>query len=164
MPEPKVLLLVRHAKSSWKDPDLCDVDRPLNKRGRRDAPEMGRRLAARGLSPAVIVSSPAVRARATAESIAEQIGYVADIVVEEDLYGGTSGEVLDIVSLLNDDVRTALIVFHNPTINDLANRISHEPIENVPTCGVLTLQLNEPHWHQVRDGMELIDFDYPRRR
>ncbi|WP_197495909.1 SixA phosphatase family protein [Acidihalobacter yilgarnensis] len=76
----KTLTLLRHAKSSWKQPDLSDFERPLNGRGREDAPEMGHRLARRGLQPTHIVSSPAVRARATAEAVADALGYPPSVL------------------------------------------------------------------------------------
>ena len=88
----KTLYLVRHAKSSWKDSSLDDRDRPLNKRGRRAAPDMGQRLAAQGHHPELIISSPANRARSTAKKIAEEIGYDPSLIrLDEALY--FSGEI-----------------------------------------------------------------------
>lgn len=161
---PRQLLLVRHAKSSWKQTDLDDIDRPLNGRGRRDAPAMGARLAARPLVPALIVSSPAARAMATAQAIATATGCAEAIRVEDQLYGGSPDDVLDVVCRIEDDVRIAAVVFHNPAITDLANMYTEHSIENVPTCGIVTLQLLSDHWHQVRDGLQFIDFDYPKKR
>lgn len=98
----KTLVLVRHAKSSWKDPGLADRDRPLNPRGRRDAPEMGRRLAARG-TPDRIVTSPALRAATTAAVIAEAVGYPErEIVEDERLYGAGSEEILEVIRGIED--------------------------------------------------------------
>ncbi len=158
----RILLLVRHAKSSWKQPELDDIDRPLNKRGRRDAPEMGRRLRQRSLSPDRIVSSPSARTMATAEAIAEAVSYPSDaIVMEEDLYAAVGQEVLDVIAATDDAVRTLMVVTHNPVITELANRFSNLPIDNVPTCGVLTVELTD--WDSPEEGL-LIDFDYPKRR
>jgi len=132
----RILLLVRHAKSSWKHPELDDIDRPLNKRGRRDAPEMGRRLSHRKLIPDLVLCSPAVRTKATAEAIAAEVGYSADqIVINDDLYAASEQEILDAVASTDDRVRTLMVVTHNPVITDLANRFSTSPIDNVPTCG-----------------------------
>ncbi|APZ92400.1 SixA phosphatase family protein [Fuerstiella marisgermanici] len=157
----RILLLVRHAKSSWKHPELDDIDRPLNKRGRRDAPEMGRRLSHRKLIPDLVLCSPAVRTKATAEAIAAEVGYSADqIVINDDLYAASEQEVLDAVASTDDRVRTLMVVTHNPVITDLANRFSPTPIDNVPTCGVLTVTLES--WTRPELGV-LADFDYPKR-
>jgi phosphohistidine phosphatase len=155
----KTLLLVRHAKSSWKNIDLDDIDRPLNQRGFRDAPDMGQRLSGRLLIPGLIVSSPAVRALATARAIGEEIGYTDDIVVEDNLYGAAPQEVLDITSEFDDRLRVAMIVLHNPTITELANMFSIESIENVPTCGVLVIEATA--WSHLETA-RLMDFDYPK--
>lgn len=160
MTSPKTLLLVRHAKSCWKDSRLADIDRPLNKRGQRDAPEMGRRLRARSLVPERIVSSPAVRALTTARTIAEATGYDDDVVIDDELYGAFPADVLDTVSYLPGDVHIAMVVGHNPTMTDLANQFADESIDNVPTCGVLILEV--PEWFRVNEAC-LVDFDYPKR-
>ncbi len=160
MPEEKTLLLVRHAKSSWSDSELSDIDRPLNKRGRRNAPEMGCRLADREIMPDRIVSSPAVRALTTARLIASALDFIDDIVVDEDLYGAYSQDVLDLVSEFPDQCRTVMVVGHNPTMTDLACRFADEDIDNVPTCGILTIQATA--WTDIEYG-RLLDFDYPKR-
>jgi phosphohistidine phosphatase len=158
------LLLVRHAKSSWKDDSLHDIDRPLNKRGLRDAPEMGRRLADRNLNPQLIVTSPAARTLATAQAIAAQLNEPPqNIVIEDCLYGATSDDVLNVIRQFDDSIHTAMVVFHNPTITDLANRYADPFIDNVPTCGIITLQLPTNSWSQAGDGMQLLHFDYPNR-
>lgn len=160
MSESRILLLVRHAKSSWKHPELDDIDRPLNRRGQRDAPEMGRRLRERLLIPDLMVSSPAVRARTTAELMAETIGYSAEILIVDDLYAAAPRDVLDVVSALPDGCATAMVVGHNPTMTDLANRFTDQEIDNVPTCGILTVEASS--WPDIRQG-RLLDFDYPKR-
>ena len=156
----KTLLVVRHAKSSWKDESLVDRDRPLNKRGKSNAPEMGQRLLRRKLIPDTIVSSPALRALLTARAIAEELQFPVDnIVVEEDLYGCGPQDIFDTAALISPEHNVALVVSHNPAITELANIVSRNLIENVPTCGVLTIQAN------MWDGMEnrvLVDFDYPK--
>ena len=157
----KTLLLLRHAKSSWKESDLDDIDRPLNSRGLRDAPDMGRRLFERSLIPDFIVSSPAVRARATARFVANEVGYARDIVFDEGLYGAESREVLEIVSRFEDQWHTAMVVGHNPAITQLANQFSDRWIENVPTCGALVVQVSQ--W-SCPDHATLLDFDYPKKQ
>ncbi|MDG1896252.1 MAG: histidine phosphatase family protein [Fuerstiella sp.] len=158
----KTLFLVRHAKSSWKHPELEDSERPLNKRGTRDAPIMGQRLLARSLVPDLIVSSPAVRALTTAQLLAHEVGYSSPaIVVEDELYAASSQDVLAIVSGLDDRIQVALVVTHNPAITELANWFSDAPIENVPTCGILTVEASE--WHRI-EAATFADFDYPKKR
>ena len=113
----KTLVLVRHAKSSWSDPSLDDFDRPLNKRGERNAPEMGRRLGESGLQPDIFVSSPANRARSTAEIIAKELDYPADnIIYHGDLYHASPGDLLEAVRSLGDNIETAFLFGHNPGI------------------------------------------------
>lgn len=161
MSAPKILLLVRHAKSSWKHPQLEDNQRPLNKRGLRDAPVMGQRLLVRSMVPDLIVSSPAVRALTTAQLIAYEVGSSPEKVVTDDnLYAATPRDVLSAVSVLDDGVRLALVVTHNPAITELANQFSDEPIANVPTCGILTIQT--PAWDCIAGGT-LVDFDFPKK-
>lgn len=158
--ETRILLLVRHAKSSWKNPELDDVDRPLNRRGQRDAPAMGHRIHERSLVPDLIVCSPAVRAITTAELMAETMGCSDEILIVDELYAAAPRDVLEVVSLLPDHCVTAMVVGHNPTMTDLANRFTDEPIDNVPTCGVLTVET--PAWSEIHQG-RLLDFDYPKK-
>lgn len=156
----KTLIIVRHAKSSWKDETLADRDRPLNQRGIRDAPEMGRRLAAGVTLPQLVVSSPAVRALETARAICREIDYSTDhIQLEEDLYAAAPHDILDVVTGFDDSVSTAMVVTHNPAITDLANLFSDEDIENVPTCGILFVEADA--WNEFSNG-RLIAFDYPK--
>ena len=156
----KTLILVRHAKSCWKHESLPDIDRPLNKRGKRDAPEMASRLVNRGVRPDVIISSAALRALTTARviAVATEID-AAQIMVDDELYGASEDDVLEIVRQISDVVGTAVVVGHNPTLTDLANRFADEEIENVPTSGMLFL--NVPDWQRVNEAT-LLDFDYPK--
>ena len=162
----KHLWLVRHAKSSWKDPSLGDFHRPLNKRGLSDAPEMGRRLAAGPARPELLVSSPAVRAKTTAEYIAAALEYPAeDIRWEERIYHASTLELIRLLRQMVDDIESAMFFGHNPTMTDAANVLSGSSIENVPTCGVVQLHLDIPSWARVADGVaRLLDFDYPKRK
>src|SRR5215470_8706335 len=111
----KTLYLVRHAKSSRDDPSLPDKERPLNKRGRRDAPRMGERLAKRDVKPDLILSSPAVRALATAEIVSRKLGYaIKDIVVDERLYGADPNDLLDVIHELGEKPKRVMLFGHNP--------------------------------------------------
>lgn len=162
--EMKQLILIRHAKSSWKDPNLEDRRRPLNKRGTKDAPRMGARLARRGIVPDAIISSPAARAFETAQIIAKKLGYRRKkIVVDERVYGASVADLLDVIRGV-DDAAVQLMVFgHNPELTELANRLGTRAIDNIPTCGVLELGFATDTWQEVGDvaGKELL-FEYPK--
>ena len=161
----KDLILVRHAKSSWKDPTLTDHERPLNKRGKRDAPEMGERLARGGCDPDLIVSSSAVRALETARTVAGKLGYPrGGIAVEERLYHASVAELLHVIQGVGDSVGTLMLFGHNPGLTDLANHIGPREIFNMPTCAVLHLGFQADTWSTVGDqgGVEVL-YDYPKR-
>ena len=160
----KELILVRHAKSSWKDRTLDDRDRPLSKRGERDAPEMGARLARRKERPDLVVSSPAVRALETARIIARKLGYARkEIVIEEHLYGAGVAELLDVIRNVDESVATLMLFGHNPGLTELANHLGPRPIPNLPTCGVLHLRFETDIWPVVGHarGDEVL-FDFPK--
>src|SRR5262252_314235 len=117
----KSLFIVRHAKSSRDDPTLPDRERPLNDRGRRDAPRMGERLAKQDVKPDLILSSPALRALTTAEIIARKLDYkVKEIVVDERLYAATSDDVLKIIRELGQKSKRVMLFGHNPALAELA--------------------------------------------
>jgi phosphohistidine phosphatase len=161
----KTLMLVRHAKSSWKERGLPDHERPLNRRGRRDAPMMGERLAHRGVEPDLIISSSATRAVATAEAMAEEFEYAWDeIVVEGRLYEAYAGEILQVIEEQDDWVDHLVVIGHNPGMTALANRLSAYGIENVPTCGVVELRYEIERWTEVGDTEPAeVHFDYPKK-
>ncbi|MEI5584064.1 MULTISPECIES: SixA phosphatase family protein [unclassified Agromyces] len=158
----KTLVLVRHAKSAWDDPTLSDHDRPLNDRGRRDAPEMGRRLRERGTSPDAILSSTAVRARTTAEAIAEALDVGTAVVLDDRLYGSSAETILDVVAELDDALTTAMVVAHDPGMSHLAFRLSGE-IEHMPTCAVAEFRFDARSWADVPDAEPAeVRLDTPR--
>ncbi len=161
----KTLLLIRHAKSSWKDAGRPDFDRPLNKRGKRDAPEMGRRLRERGRVPDLILSSPARRARKTAGKIAREMGYPRGAIrFEESLYGGGAAGVLSAIRRQDDSFQSLAVVGHNPALTELANRLGDREIDNIPTCGVVVLRFDVDRWEDVGDMPGVCeDFDFPRK-
>jgi len=161
----KTLTLIRHAKSSWKDSGLPDWDRPLNKRGKRDAPAMGKRLAERGDYADLLVSSPALRALATAEAIAQELEYLwTEIVADERLYGADVSEWLEVIHGLDDTLDRVMCVGHNPGLTDLVNCLSPYQIDNVPTCGVVDLTFDVERWALIgRTRATGVDFDYPKK-
>ena len=162
----KTVILVRHAKSSWKDPDLKDFDRPLNKRGKRDAPFMGKKLRERRVHPDLILSSPAMRARQTARMVAEAIGYPnKKILYDEAIYHSPAQPLLEMVRKQDDANDTIMLIGHNPGFNDLADMsLKDGPAEKMPTAGVYCIRFGVKRWREVREGTGDPDFfDYPKR-
>jgi phosphohistidine phosphatase len=162
----KTLVVIRHAKSSWKDASLADRERPLNRRGKRDAPEMGRRLAGGKGAPDLMISSPAVRALMTARVIAEAVGYPVKRIVEDDrLYAADRTELLEVIRGLDDKFDSVFLFSHNPGLTDLVNALSDPAVDNVPTCGVIKFRIDADRWAEVSPKtVERIDFDYPKRK
>jgi phosphohistidine phosphatase len=161
----KLLTLIRHAKSSWKHPGLADIERPLNARGRRDAPAMGRRLAAVEPAPDLILASPAERAASPAGAIAAAIGIGADAVsLQRALYMATPKEMLRAIRGVDAHLLHLALVGHNPGITDLSEALADARFENVPTCGIVRLRLAIDTWPEACEGCgTLLDFDYPKR-
>ncbi|MFQ5995007.1 MAG: histidine phosphatase family protein [Acidiferrobacterales bacterium] len=161
----KLLFLVRHAKASWKDANLPDRGRPLNKRGERDAPRMGMRLAQRTDRPELIVSSPAGRALTTAQVFATELGYEpADVTVDEDIYAAGPRELIEVIRGFDDQYQQIMLVGHNPALTDLVNQLAGSDIENMPTCGVAVLRFETDTWATVETGTaKLLEFDYPKK-
>jgi phosphohistidine phosphatase len=145
----KTLLLVRHAKSSRDDPTLPDEERPLNDRGMRDARTMGERLAKEGVKPNLILSSPAVRALATAALIAKKLDYkVKDIVVDERLYATAPDDLLEVIHELGDKPKRVMLLGHNPELTELAHRLSSK-ITNMSTCAVAEFSFDTKSWSTI---------------
>ncbi len=162
----KILTLVRHAKSSWKDTSLADRDRPLNKRGKRDAPEMGRRIAAAGIRPSLIVSSPAVRAWTTARVVADAIGYPREFLQrDKNLYLGTVSSILDVIVAQDNGFNSLMLVGHNPGFTDFANYLVPGLTNNIPTAGVVSVELETDDWSlHDKPRARLLLYDFPKNR
>ena len=162
----KELLLVRHAKSSWDDPYLDDHDRPLNERGLRNAPDMGKRLQGRDILPDFWISSTALRAMTTAEILAEQVGLPKDqIQRSKDLYHASATELQEFIAGLDDQIDSVVYFGHNPGITSLVANLYGLPIDNVPTCGVVYLQFNENTWLATSSAPPArAYFDFPKNR
>ena len=161
----KNLYLLRHAKSSWDNPGLSDKDRPLNKRGLRDAPEMGQRFAARGETLDLVFSSPAKRARTTAELFCDACDYPPDgIVIEDGLYFLGRGAIEEVIENQSDRVNSLMLVFHNPDITHFCNSISdYFRIDNIPTCGLVKWDCDIDRWIDwSRETTQFGYFDYPK--
>ncbi len=164
-PVPKLLTVIRHANSGPHRPGTNDFDRPLDRRGQRDALEMGRRLAELPDPPSVLVASPAQRAAETAKTIAASFEPEPEIVWDRALYLAGADTLLDTLFGLDPAHTHAALVGHNPGITGFVNCMANAGIEDVPSCGVIRLQLAIDDWRLARPmRASLIDFDYPKRR
>jgi len=159
----KTLFLVRHAKSSWDEPALADRDRPLNDRGRRDAPKVGERLAKEGVKPDLILSSPAKRALMTAEIFARKLGYKRkNIVIDDRLYAVEAEVLLDVIRRLDDGAECVMLFGHNPELTELAHRLSSK-IGQLPTCAVAELKFDLRSWSRIGEvSPSTVAVGYPR--
>ena len=160
----KTLLLIRHAKSSWDQPGVSDFDRPLNERGKKDAPEMAKRLKEKGIELDHLISSPAKRARKTAKYFAEEFGFKKDdIKLVEALYGATQTEFLQAVKEIEDNYGTVALFSHNPGVSDFASSLTNVRVDDMPTCAVFALQIGTDNWKDFLDAeKKFLFFDYPK--
>jgi phosphohistidine phosphatase len=164
----RTLHLLRHAKSSWDDDSLADHERPLSPRGVRDAKRIGKHLGTLPAPPDLVLCSSAVRTRQTLDLIRSSLGD-ATVHVEEGLYGASVGELLERLRGLPEAARSALVIGHNPGIQDLALDLAATGplLEAVsvkfPTCALATLDLGDRTWSSVNPGdAELVGFTIPR--
>jgi phosphohistidine phosphatase len=160
----KTLLLIRHAKSDWNTPSLSDFDRPLNERGKRDAPLMAQRLLDKKIKIDAFIASPAKRAKKTASVFAKEYKRDADeIIFKEELYGAPSTVFYDVTAEANDSFDSIAIFSHNPGITDFANSLTDTRIDNIPTCGIFAVKINTKHWKDFKEDKKEFWFaDYPK--
>jgi phosphohistidine phosphatase len=151
----KKLFIIRHAKSSWDNMDLRDFDRPLNERGLKDAPYMGKRLKEHGIHPDLMVSSPAVRALATCRALARELDYPEDkIRIDKRLYHAAEEQLLTVLKECRKfhDPAVLVVVGHNPGLTGFTNRLLDDSIDNIPTCGIVAGELKIRSWEEVDWG------------
>ena len=160
----KTLYLLRHAKSSWDFEELSDHDRPLNNRGRKDAPQMGRELMSREVTVDLIVSSSAVRALTTATLVAKELEYDPEkIAVEEDIYKADKKELLSIIKNIPTQFDRVMLVGHNFSITELANLLSPDLVPTMPTAAVVCLTFECGTWAEIsKNNSTLVFIDYPK--
>ncbi len=155
------LLILRHAKSSWHDHTLSDRERPLNKRGKSDAPMMGERLESSGYHCELLLSSPAVRALSTAKAVAKEIGYSKKkILIEELLYMADIEDYLDVISQIDERVKHLMIVSHNPGSEELVEYLTFEQFDKFPTAAYALLEI-DGSWSKIKSA-KLLHFDFPK--
>lgn len=160
----KHLILIRHAKSSWDSAATNDFDRPLNERGKKDAPMMAQRLLDRKIEIDAFVSSPARRARKTAIAFANTFKRDKEnIVFVEELYGALTEAFYEVIAGLDDKIQTVAIFSHNPGITDFANELTSTIIDNIPTCGIFAVSAKTNTWSEFRDSeKDFLFADYPK--
>jgi phosphohistidine phosphatase len=160
----KTLLLIRHAKSSWENFDQPDFDRPLNDRGKKDAPEMAERVKERKINPDVIISSPAKRAKKTAKYFAEAFDMNKDdIVLLERLYEAAVNDYVLTVQELSNKYDVVFVFAHNPAITAFANSLTNVRIDDMPTCSVFAVSAHCEDWNNFSNSeKQFLFFDYPK--
>lgn len=159
----KTLTLVRHAKSSWKDTSLADIDRPLNKRGQRDAPFMAQKFKEKGILPDLIVCSPALRTRLTATEFIQVLGNVS-VQYDEQVYEAYAQSLLLLIQSQANAQDSLMLIGHNPGLTNLANYFLANPIDNVPTTGIVQFSFEVSTWQLISPKTaSLMFFDYPKR-
>jgi phosphohistidine phosphatase len=159
----KELFLVRHAKSSWKDETLSDFERPLNKRGKRDAPFMGKFIKQQGVKPDLFISSPASRTLSTAKIFAEETGYpFGHLLVEPKLYMASRKDIFELIKEIDDLYNSVMVFSHNPGLTDFAVYLGAN-IDNIPTCGIAAFDVNAESWKMIENNCNLKFFEYPKK-
>ncbi|GAB4124171.1 MAG: histidine phosphatase family protein [Raineya sp.] len=162
----KILYLLRHAKSDWSNVELSDFQRPLSKRGKKDAPFMGKILANKKIKIDLMVSSPAKRAKKTAKKVAKQIAYSKEkIVFNEEIYEANIVDVLAVIHQTPDTINSLMLVGHNPTFTDLANLLCKDfHTENIPTAGIFAIAFPHKTWAEIEENTgNFLFFEYPKK-
>ena len=160
----KKLILARHAKSSWEYA-IADIDRPLNNRGLHDAPVMADYLKSQNVVIDIIISSPALRARTTAQYYVDKLqASDQQLQIDDSIYEAHEQDLLKIINELDNDICSVMLVGHNPTFTFLANILANEHIVNMPTCSSVTISFDVSDWQQVKVGGGIMErFDYPKK-
>ena len=160
----KTLILVTHAKSSWDVAGLPDFDRPLNERGKKDAPEMAKRLKDHGVKVDLFVSNPAKRAKKTAKYFAEEFGTKKDdIVLIDELYAANVATFKKVVSNFKDSDKTVVLFSHNPDITEYANSLTNVRVDDMATCAMFAVQAETDKWTEFENAeKKFLFFDYPK--
>jgi phosphohistidine phosphatase len=162
----KTLFIIRHAKSSWDDPSLDDFSRPLNERGEKDAPRMGKRLKEKEVTVDLMISSPATRAIKTCKAIAKVVEYPKEKIREEKkLYHADDAQILEILRAIKEPHDVVMIFGHNPGLTEFANHLLNQTIMNIPTAGVVAGKLKIETWKEIAFGCgEMLFFDFPKSK
>lgn len=159
----KTLLILRHAKSSWKEDNLSDRDRPLNTRGKRDAPRMGELLRREDLVPDLMISSTAKRARDTADLVTEASGYEGEVILTDEFYMAEPEDYVSVLSQVDDAYNRVMVVGHNPGQELLVEFLTGVD-EHLPTAALAQVTLPIERWADMNDETEgeLVNLWLPR--
>lgn len=153
----KTLLLLRHAKSSWDDPKLEDFDRPLNERGLRAAPLVGRFMREQKVSVDLVLSSPARRTRETVALVTQAAHLDAPVRFDERIYEASVEQLLEVISQIEERVNKALLVGHNPGMEGLILQLTGEE-KRAPTGALAQITLDEEKWSKVQPDCGTLDW------
>ena len=161
----KKLYIIRHAKSSWGDFSLPDFERPLNERGKTDAPEMAKRLLSKNIIIDAFVSSPAKRAKKTCRLFCREYDVNEDnIIIIESLYNAHVETFFEVAASLDDKYDNVAIFSHNPGITDFVNSLCKDvQIDDIPTCGIFAVEIAIENWIDFKKAeKKFLFFDYPK--
>ncbi|AYJ80069.1 phosphohistidine phosphatase [Aliarcobacter cryaerophilus ATCC 43158] len=159
----KELILIRHSKSSWDNPFLEDFDRPLNKRGEKNAPFIAKILKQKGLTPDLIISSPSKRTKQTLDFFLKEFDFKNEIIFEESIYEAPFENLLKVIKNIDDRYKTIFLFGHNPGLNDLVAFLLGSFEENIPTSGVLKINFDIKKWENIKEKIGILEFFiYPK--
>jgi phosphohistidine phosphatase len=160
----KQVLLIRHAKSSWDDPSQNDIDRALNKRGKKDASAMAERLLDKKIKIDAFISSPAERALSTCAYFAKVYDVKKkEIIQADELYNAQVENFYKVISEVDNTLDTIALFSHNPGITEFANELTDVHVDDMPTCSIFGVKADIEKWNEFTEGEKLFwFFDYPK--
>lgn len=158
----KKLYLIRHAKSSWEDITLDDFERPLNKRGEKDAPFMGKFLYKKNITADIIISSPSKRTKQTVEFINHELQFTLEIIYDENIYETTLDGLENVIQNIDNKYESVYLFGHNPSLNSFVKKYININ-ENIPTCGVVGIEFDCSNWNTISPkNAKKLFFEYPK--
>ncbi len=162
----KRLFIVRHAKSSWDFPYLSDFDRPLNKRGKRNIPDMANRFLEMNYQVDLIVASPAKRAWVTAKGFAKTLDISNEKLLDDErFYHASTSKLVEVISNIDDSVTHLMIFGHNPGLTSLIGKLSDFNLYNLPTCAICGIEFPFESWKEIQNHEgEKFYYDFPKSR
>jgi len=164
------IILLRHGKSSWSDPTLSDVDRPLAPRGERASRRIAKHLRRKRIRPALVLCSPSLRTRQTLEAIEPSLGKGCSVELAAELYAASEQKLLERLRALPESADSVLLIGHNPGLQELALVLASRGVDlpklkqKFPTGALATLVVGSDSWAALRPGdAELVDYIVPRQ-
>ncbi|MDN5129533.1 SixA phosphatase family protein [Aliarcobacter butzleri] len=160
----KKLVLIRHAKSDWSNPFLDDFLRPLNKKGKKNAPLMAKLLKEKNIRPDFIISSPSIRTKQTLEYFIKELNYNDEVKLEESIYEAPYENLLKVIKDIPNIHKIVFLIGHNPGLCDLTNFLVDKNFENIPTCSIVEIDFYVKNWKDIsKENSSLISFEYPKK-